>query len=115
IYTASEYPSTADIPQHNENSYQREWPLLLVFGCLRAAAGGGETPLARSRRVTARLDSDVLDTFAAKGIMYIRNYGPVLDLPWQTVFQTTERRAVEEYCARENIELEWTGADSLRT
>jgi alpha-ketoglutarate-dependent taurine dioxygenase len=115
IYTASEYPSTADIPQHNENSYQREWPLLLVFGCLRAAARGGETPLARTRRVTARIDAAVLDEFATRGIMYIRNYGSVLDLPWQTAFQTDDRRAVEDYCAREGIDVEWTWPDSLRT
>jgi len=115
IYTASEYPNTADIPQHNENSYQREWPLLLVFGCLRAATRGGDTPLARTRRVTERIGPRVMDAFATRGIMYIRNYGSVLDLPWQTAFQTDDRRAVEDYCAREGIDVEWTGPDSLRT
>src|SRR5258708_2874466 len=115
FYTPPDYPNPADIPQHNENSYQREWPLLLVFGCLRAAARGGETPLARTRRVTARIEPRVMDAFATRGIMYIRNYGSVLDLPWQTAFQTDDRRAVEDYCAREGIDVEWTGPDSLRT
>src|SRR5437879_5820093 len=47
IYTATEYPAGLNIPLHNENSYQREWPLHLVFFCeLPATGGGGQTLLA---------------------------------------------------------------------
>ena len=30
--------------------------------------------------------------------MYVRNFGDGLDMPWQRVFQTTDKAVVEEYC-----------------
>ena len=36
-------------------------------------------------------------------------------LPWQEVFQTTDRAVVEEYCRRNQIELQWKNGDHLRT
>jgi len=47
--------------------------------------------------------------------MYIRNYGSGIDLPWQTVFQTNERAAVEAYCRAAHIDCEWGEGDRLRT
>lgn len=43
IYTATEYPSGLDIPLHNENAYQRAWPLTFYFFvCLRRKEAGGK-------------------------------------------------------------------------
>jgi alpha-ketoglutarate-dependent taurine dioxygenase len=50
-----------------------------------------------------------------KGLMYVRNYGTGLDLPWQEVFQTSSKAAVADYCRRADIELEWIDDDQLRT
>jgi alpha-ketoglutarate-dependent taurine dioxygenase len=47
--------------------------------------------------------------------MYVRNFGDGLSLPWQTVFQTTDKSAVELYCRRAGIEFEWKPGDRLRT
>jgi len=47
--------------------------------------------------------------------MYVRNYSDGVDLPWQTVFQTTDRSAVEDYCRSASIEFEWKDASHLRT
>ena len=40
IYTATEYPAHLEIPLHNENAYQRTWPLRVAFCCLTPAASG---------------------------------------------------------------------------
>jgi alpha-ketoglutarate-dependent taurine dioxygenase len=115
VYTATEYRADADIPMHNENAYQRDWPMQLIFGCLMPAASGGETPLARMREVTSRIDPDVVRTFARRGVLYVRNYGQGVDLSWQSTFQTSSTAEVEAYCRREGIAYEWLPDGCLRT
>jgi alpha-ketoglutarate-dependent taurine dioxygenase len=115
IYTSTEYPADQSIPMHNEMSYSRSWPMKIWFLCAQPAADGGETPIADSRGVYARIDPEVREAFARQGVMYVRNYGGGLDLPWQEVFQTGDREEVEGYCATAGIELEWRGGDRLRT
>lgn len=116
VYTATEYPPGLSIPLHNENAYQRDWPLRLWFFCTRPADGGtGRTPLANTVKVTEKIDPSVRRKFMEKGVMYIRNYRSNIDLPWQTVFQTDCRDEVEKFCRNQGIECEWTGPDTLRT
>lgn len=115
VYTATEYRADASIPFHNENAYQRQWPLRLLFCCLTPAASGGETPLAPIRNVTARIAADVIEEFARRGVMYVRNYGHGVDLSWQTTFQTESRAEVETYCRAHDITWEWLPNDRLRT
>jgi hypothetical protein len=116
IFTATEYPAGLDIPQHNENAYQREWPLRILFYCERPAdGGGGQTPIANVVNVSRRIDRAVWSRFAEKQVMYIRNFRPDIDLPWQTVFQTTSRAEVEAYCRAHDIAFEWTSGGNLRT
>lgn len=115
IYTATEYRADASIPFHNENAYQRDWPMRVAFCCLQAPLTGGGTPLARTARVTARIDPRVREAFAVRGVMYVRNYGHGVDLTWQTTFQTDSRAEVEAFCARESIEWKWLPDDRLRT
>ncbi len=115
VYTATEYRPDASIPFHNENAYQRDWPMRLAFCCLKPSLTGGHTPLARTARVTARIDPQVRAVFAARGVMYVRNYGHGVDLSWQTTFQTDSRAEVEAFCTREAIEWEWLPDDRLRT
>jgi hypothetical protein len=47
--------------------------------------------------------------------MYVRNYEPGMDLSWQTVFQTSDKREVERFCRDNGIQCEWKTRDSLRT
>ena len=115
IYTSTEYPAHQTIPQHNEMSYTRRWPMLLGFFCVEPAAEGGETPIADSRKVFERVDPAIRDRFEKKSVMYVRNYGDALDLPWQNVFQTDDRATAEEFCRQAGIEFEWKGEDRLRT
>jgi alpha-ketoglutarate-dependent taurine dioxygenase len=82
---------------------------------MKAAASGGETPIADTRKVLARISASVRNKFIADGYRYVRNFGNGLGLSWQTAFQTGDRRAVEDYCRRNDIEWEWKGGDRLRT
>jgi alpha-ketoglutarate-dependent taurine dioxygenase len=115
IFTATEYPPSQSIGMHCENAYQRQWPLKIVFGCLLPATSGGETPIADVRRVTVRLGGRLVDDFERRGVRYVRHYRPHVDLPWQTVFQVSDRRALAEFCARVDLSHEWLDEDTLRT
>ncbi|TVT53850.1 TauD/TfdA family dioxygenase [Amycolatopsis rhizosphaerae] len=115
IYTSTEYPANQEIPLHNEMAYTRQWPMKLGFYSVTAATEGGETPLADSRRVYERIPAAIREPFERKKVMYVRNYGEGLDLPWQEVFQTTDRAAVERFCREQDIEFTWKGDDGLRT
>ncbi len=116
IYTATEYPAGLSIPLHNENAYQRDWPMLLFFfGAHPADGGGGQTTLADTARVTERIDPAIRSRFDEKKIMYVRNYREDVDLPWTVVFQASSRKEVEEYCATHDILFEWTPQGHLRT
>jgi alpha-ketoglutarate-dependent taurine dioxygenase len=115
IYTATEYPAGQKIPLHNENSYQRDWPLRLIFACLTPAASGGETPLASTVRVTQRIDPKIREKAMEKGILYIRNYSEAIDLSWRVVFQTDSAAEVESYCRDHGINCEWINGEWLRT
>lgn len=115
IYTSTEYPPDQVIPMHNEMSYSRSWPRKIWFYSVKAAAQGGETPIADSRKVYQRIPPAVQDLFRDKGVMYVRNYGAGLDLPWQNVFNTDDAAEVERHCDAAGIEYEWRGGDRLRT
>ena len=115
IYTSTEYPPEQSIPLHNEMAYSRHWPMKIGFYCVQPAQQGGETPIADSRKVFQRIPPTIREKFIQKQVMYVRNYGNGLDLPWQNVFQTTDKSEVEKYCHNHTIEFEWCGQDCLRT
>jgi len=114
VYTSTDHPPEQAILLHNEQSYTLNWPMKIFFCCLRAAQQGGRTPIADSRRMYKSLPHDVVERFANKGVMYIRNYIGGLSLSWQEAFQTADRAAVAEYCHANGIETQWIG-DQLRT
>jgi alpha-ketoglutarate-dependent taurine dioxygenase len=114
VYTATEYPASEVIPQHNENSYSRNWPTRIGFMCILPAETGGETPIGDSRVVYDMLPKSVRDKFEQKGVMYVRNYS-ALDLPWPVVFQTGDKSQVEKYCKENELNYEWIENDGLRT
>jgi alpha-ketoglutarate-dependent taurine dioxygenase len=115
VFTSTEYPADQSIPFHTEMSYTTSWPMRIGFMAVTVAATGGETPIADSRRVYDRMPAPVRERFETKGVMYVRNYTPWIDLPWQTVFQTDSREQVEEFCRSMDIEAEWISPDHLRT
>jgi alpha-ketoglutarate-dependent taurine dioxygenase len=115
VYTSTDYPADQPIPLHHEMSYSHNWPTKLWFYCDEPAAWGGRTPVACDRKVWNLIDPRIKERFVEKKVMYVRNYGEGVDLPWQEVFQTEDRSLVEEYCRRSRAEFEWRGRDRLRT
>ncbi len=115
IYTSTDHPADQPIVLHNEQSYTLKWMMKLWFFCVQPASQGGRTPVADSRRVFNRLHPRITEKFAKKQVMYIRNYGIGLGLPWQEVFQTSDKSEVEAYCRQSSIEFEWLDGDRLRT
>lgn len=115
IYTSTEYPADQSIFLHNENSYQSSWPLKIFFFCAIPAQQGGETPIADCRKVFERLHAKTRDRFIRKKVMYVRNFGDGFGLPWQEVFQTTDKAVVEKYCDKADIQVEWKAGNQLRT
>jgi alpha-ketoglutarate-dependent taurine dioxygenase len=115
VFTSTEFSPDQWIPMHHEMSYSHNWPSLLYFFCEKAAATGGETPLASERRVYPQIPADLRDRFTAHGVRYVRNYSDTLDLPWQDVFQTSDKSVVEAYCRETATDFAWMGRDGLRT
>ncbi len=114
VYSSTEYPKDQHIPLHNENSYTLSWARKIFFYCIKPAECGGETPVADSREIYKRLPEVVRKEFVEKGLMYVRNYHD-LDLSWQEVFQTQDRKMVEDYCESNAMEYEWLSENHLRT
>jgi len=115
VYTSTEYPQEMWIPQHNENSYQHAWPMKIWFYSVECAQEGGETPIADSREIYRRLDPKIIENFTKRNVMYVRNLGGGIDLPWQEVFQTENKEEVEQYCCKAGMTVEWLDNNRLRT
>jgi alpha-ketoglutarate-dependent taurine dioxygenase len=115
IYTSTDYPADQSIFLHNENSYQHTWPLKIFFFCSAPALRDGETPIADCRKVYQRINAGTRERFIQKKIMYVRNFSDGIGLSWQTVFQTSDKAAVNEYCRQAGIEAEWREGNRLRT
>lgn len=114
MYTSTEMSKDRSIELHHEMSYAHNWPSLLYFYCDVPPTEGGATPLASERRVFPRIPDEVKERFIRHGARYVRNYGPDVDLPWQEVFQTTDRREVDAYCHASGTQTVWGGDDNLR-
>lgn len=114
IYHSTPYPPDKTIWFHNESSHLPKWPLRQFFFCIIPAQEQGTTPLLDCRLVAERLDPELLAEFEAKGLVYVRNFSPGLDVPWQDFFKTDDRGEVERMCADEGMTCEWTGDESVR-
>lgn len=115
VYTSTDYPPAAEIPLHNEMSYQATWPLTLFFHCVEPALTQGATPLAHVHAVHEMIDPDVRAEFERRRWMAVRTYGDDVGLRWRTAFDTDSRAQVERLCARGGLTPTWIGADGLRT
>ncbi|MGH2851291.1 MAG: TauD/TfdA family dioxygenase, partial [Solirubrobacteraceae bacterium] len=113
IYGVTPYPPDKMILFHNESSHLSSWPLRQFFFCVHPAPERGETPLLDCRAVCEAVDPEILEQFAEKGLMYVRNFSEGIDVSWQDFFHTDDRAEVERTCADAGMSCEWT-ADGLR-
>jgi alpha-ketoglutarate-dependent taurine dioxygenase len=115
VYTSTDYPARQSIFLHNESSYAAVWPMRIFFFCVSPADEGGETPIADVRKVLSRIPAHIKQRFVEKGWMLARTFGAGLGLLWQTVFQTTDHKTVEDYCRHAGIAFEWKHSGQLTT
>jgi alpha-ketoglutarate-dependent taurine dioxygenase len=119
VLTTTEYPATREILLHCENAYQRDWPLRMMFGCIKAPKSGGQTPFAYMPEVTEALakvlGEEQLNEFEKRGVRYLRNYHEGFDLDWRTVFQSNDPRQIEAYCDANGLEYAWHSDGHLKT
>jgi alpha-ketoglutarate-dependent taurine dioxygenase len=114
IYHSTPYPADKMILFHSESSHLPKWPLRQFFFCITPAQEQGETPLLDNRRVLERLDAGIVRAFEEKGLLYVRNFSPGIDVAWQDFFKSEDRAEVERVCAAEGMSCEWKEEDSLR-
>lgn len=114
IYTSTEFPADQEIPLHHELAHAHQWPMKIWFYCDQPAARGGITPIANDRKIFNLIPAEIKEEFARKKVLYVRNYGEGVDMPWQEVFQTSERAEVEEYCRGAHMQCEWRDNDHVR-
>lgn len=115
VYDATVYPKTRAILFHNEGSHTPKLPSRQLFFCGRDAFTGGETPIVDCRKVYQRLPSEIRTEFARRGLTYVRNFIPGVDVRWQDFFRTEVHADVEARCRAEGVTWEWTVDGGLRT
>lgn len=114
IYKSTPYPPDQMILFHNESSHLDNWPMKLWFYCVQPPEAGGETLIADCRQVYRRIRPDLIERFAERGLLYVRNFIPGFDMSWQDFFRTTEKSVVEEKCRASGFKFDWNG-DALTT
>jgi len=117
VYTATEYPNSAKISLHNEASYLRSMPRHILFYCEAAPKRGGQTPLADCRKVFLGIAPSIRECFVSKRIKYVNNLhgGYGFGRSWREVFQTEDRREVEQWLEVRGYEFCWKADGGLRT
>lgn len=115
IYSSTDHPADQSIFPHNENSYSHVWPMKIFFFCVTPADERGGTPIVDVRRLLQRVPAQIVERFVRKHWMLVRNFAEGIGLSWETVFQTSSRKEVEDYCRRAGIEVEWRNGGGLRT
>src|SRR5262245_3920337 len=115
LYSSSKWPPNQHMCMHHELSYALEPPGLMLFACLVAPAGGGETPVADSPNVLNALPADLVERFERVGWLLIRNYSNDFGASLDEAFGTDDRRVVESYCRANAIQFEWQPNGGLRT
>jgi alpha-ketoglutarate-dependent taurine dioxygenase len=107
VYKSTPYPANRSIEFHNESAHMPSWPTRQLFACVVAPTKGGETPLVDCRKIYGRLQPDVRNRFATRGLLYVRRFLEGVDVPWQAFFKTESRAAAEAKCRERGAMHAW--------
>lgn len=115
VYDATVYPRDRAILFHNEGSHTPRMPTRQMFFCGRDGFTGGETPIVDCRKVYRALPADLRAAFERRGLRYVRNFIPGVDVRWQDFYRTDSRAEVEARCRADAVEWTWKPDGALRT
>jgi len=117
VYTSTDTAAHYEISQHHESAYTPAMPAIIGFFCSLPAETGGQTPLADSHRITARLPAELKRRFAEKELCYINNLPDRFGFgkSWQAQFQSEDREVVEAQLRESGYEWSWRPNGALRT
>ncbi|MFS4449717.1 TauD/TfdA family dioxygenase [Maribacter sp. 2307UL18-2] len=114
VYTSTNHPKHQQIHMHTENSYSLVYNRIIAFFCLVPPLEGGETPIADERKLLNSLKQETLEKFNQKKIQYLRNSSPGIGLDWRTIYQTDDKKVVNQYLESNEFEYSWVDSDHLR-
>jgi len=115
VYTSTSYPMDSVINMHSEASYSPYKDIkYAIFCCIQPASKGGETPIADNRKILSLLSETTKNKFLERGVKYMRFLRKNAGLSWEEVFQTSDKKEVEEECRRTNMNFNWKDEDSLQ-
>lgn len=114
VYTSTSHPKDQTIHMHTENSYANKFNRIIAFYSLVPAETGGETPIADERKLVQSLKPETVKKFREKGIQYVRNSMPGIGLSWKTIYQTNDKKEVEQILESFGHEYTWVDNDHLR-
>lgn len=109
VYNSTIYPEHKEIPLHNENSYSSKWPQNIWFYCHEIDCEGGETTICSSKEILNELSEELQNRLRNQGVRYRRVMGGLVDLSWQEVFQTEDKKEMEKKCDELLIKYSWDG------
>ncbi|MFE6774566.1 TauD/TfdA family dioxygenase [Streptomyces sp. NPDC057702] len=115
VFSASKWPRNQPMCMHHELSYTLDFPGLMLFACLTAPAGGGETGVADGSRVLDALPRRLVKRFERQGWLLTRTYSDEIGASVAEAFGTDDRASVEGYCRANAIAYQWQPDGSLRT
>jgi alpha-ketoglutarate-dependent taurine dioxygenase len=125
VYTSTEAPPAIKIHLHNEMSFAENYPSHIYFFCETPPEENGETFIGDARKILQSVDSKLKDKLAEKNLKYISRYyykSQFMDLmnkiqrghkTWIDVFETDQKRVVEEQCRTNKISYKWHKNDWL--
>eukprot|EP00977_Amphora_coffeiformis_P006467 scaffold1390_cov172-Amphora_coffeaeformis.AAC.1 len=123
VFSAAEVPTHYPIAQHLEMSFLEAPPKQLYFGCLKpSACAGGETSLCHFGNVYQDVSPQLKQKLLDKGLKYTRTNRKVgakctydtSDMKgWPDIFETNDKKKVEEMCAAEGTPVTWTKDDAF--
>lgn len=125
VYTSTEAPPAIKIHLHNEMSFADNYPSHIYFFCETPPKERGETFIGDARKIYHSVDPELKEKLERKQLKYISRYyykSALMDFinkiqrghkTWIDVFETDQKRVVEEQCRKNNISHKWNKNDWL--
>lgn len=125
VYTSTEAPPSFHIPLHQELSFIKYFPKHIYFYCDIPPVKAGETIIADARRVYHSFDEGFIKKFETKELTYVSHYyykSKIMEWvnrfqrshkSWIEVFETNQKKEVEQKCNQNEFIWRWLNRDWL--